>query len=228
MKEKIEELIGQMTLEEKAGLCSGLDFWRLKGIERLRIPSIMVTDGPHGLRKQEGQSDHLGLNASAASTCFPTGATLANSWDTELIREVGQAIAQECLEADVQVVLGPSMNIKRTPLCGRNFEYFSEDPWLSGSLGAAYIQGVQSMGIGACVKHFAANNQETRRFSVNAKIDKRTFEEIYLSNFEWAVTLGKPWSVMSAFNKVNGISAFENKDLLTDVLKKNGNLTEQL
>lgn len=220
MEKKIKELIAQMTLEEKAGMCSGLDFWHLKGVKRLGIPDIMVTDGPHGLRKQEGKSDHLGLNASLKSTCFPSGATLAGSWNTEMVEAVGRALGKECHDQNVGILLGPAMNIKRTPLCGRNFEYFSEDPYLSGKMASAHIRGVQEEGIGTCVKHFAANNQEYRRFSADARIDERTLNEIYLSGFCTAVTESSPWAVMCGFNKVNGIPASENKYLIQDKLKK--------
>ncbi|XID94528.1 glycoside hydrolase family 3 C-terminal domain-containing protein [Paenibacillaceae bacterium WGS1546] len=220
MNRDIEALIAQMTLEEKAGLCSGRDFWHLKGIERLGIPSIMVTDGPHGLRKQKGSSDHLGIMDSVPATCFPSAAGLASSWDRDLIRQVGAALGEECQAEEVAILLGPGANIKRSPLCGRNFEYFSEDPYLSSEMAASHIQGVQSQGVGTSLKHFAANNQEHRRMSVDAVVDERTLREIYLASFEGAVKKGRPWTVMSAYNKVNGTYASENRRLLTDILKE--------
>lgn len=220
MKIDIQALIDQMTLEEKVGMCSGLDFWHLKGVERLHIPSIMVTDGPHGLRKQKGSSDHVGIFDSVPATCFPSAAGLAGSWDRELVGKVGVALGEECQAEDVAVLLGPGANIKRTPLCGRNFEYFSEDPFLSSEMAASHIQGVQSQGVGTSLKHFALNNQEHRRMSVDAIVDERTMREIYLASFEGAVKKGKPWTVMSAYNKVNGTYASENEFLLTDILKE--------
>lgn len=204
-----------MTLEEKASLCSGLDNWHTKPIERLGIPSIRMSDGPHGLRKEVPNQQ-----TSVPSTCFPTAVTTASSWDRELIKQMGQAIAQECQAEEVDIILGPAINIKRSPLCGRNFEYFSEDPYLSSQLATAYIQAVQSMGVGTSLKHYAANNQEYRRFTIDETIDERTLREIYLSNFEGAVKEGKPWTVMCSYNRVNGILASENKYLLTDILKE--------
>nr|WP_285889351.1 glycoside hydrolase family 3 C-terminal domain-containing protein [Neobacillus niacini] len=219
INQDIKQLILQMTLEEKAGLCSGLDFWHLKGIERLGIPSIMVTDGPHGLRKQKMGADHLGLFDSVPATCFPSAVGLASTWNKELINEVGVALGQECQAEDVAVLLGPGANIKRSPLCGRNFEYFSEDPFLSSEMAASHIKGVQSEGVGTSLKHFAANNQEHRRMSTDAIVDERTLREIYLASFENAVKEAQPWTVMSAYNKVNGDFASENKTLLTDILR---------
>ncbi|MDQ0227840.1 beta-glucosidase [Metabacillus niabensis] len=216
---KIKELLKQMTLEEKVGLCSGLDFWNTKAIERLGIPSIMMTDGPHGLRKQAGEADHLGINKSIPSTCFPTAAGLACSWDKDLVKRTGAAIGEEAQAEGVSIVLGPGANIKRSPLCGRNFEYFSEDPYLSSKLAASYIKGVQSQGVGTSLKHFAVNNQEYKRMSINAIVDERTLREIYLASFEEAIKDGQPWSVMAAYNKVNGEFCSENKKLLTEVLK---------
>lgn len=219
INQDIKQLISQMTLEEKAGLCSGLDFWNLKGIGRLGIPSIMVTDGPHGLRKQKMGADHLGLFDSVPATCFPSAVGLASSWNKELIHEVGVALGQECQAEDVAVLLGPGANIKRSPLCGRNFEYFSEDPFLSSEMAASHIKGVQSEGVGTSLKHFAANNQEHRRMSTDAIVDERTLREIYLASFENAVKKAQPWTVMCAYNKVNGDFASENKTLLTDILR---------
>lgn len=219
MKADIRGLIDQMTLEEKAGLCSGLDFWHTKGIERLGIPSLMLTDGPHGLRKQKESADHLGLHNSVPATCFPSAAGMAASWNRELIGRVGEALGEECQAENVAVLLGPGANIKRSPLCGRNFEYFSEDPYLSSEMAAHHIKGVQSQGVGTSLKHFAANNQEHRRMSVDAVIDERTLREIYLASFEGAVKQSQPWSVMCSYNRVNGEYASENAYLLTDILR---------
>ncbi|WP_420489666.1 glycoside hydrolase family 3 C-terminal domain-containing protein [Neobacillus vireti] len=219
MNRNISDIISKMTLEEKASLCSGLEFWRLQGIERLGIPSIMVTDGPHGLRKQEGSSDHLGIYDSVPATCFPSAAGMASSWNRELIHKVGVALGEECQAEDVAILLGPGANIKRSPLCGRNFEYFSEDPYLSSEMAANHIKGVQSQGIGTSLKHFAANNQEYRRMTTDVVIDERTLREIYLASFEGPVKQEKPWTVMAAYNKVNGEYASENEYLLKDILK---------
>lgn len=220
MKKNIRQMISQMTLEEKASLCSGLDFWTTRGIERLGIPSIMVTDGPHGLRKQQQSADHLGIYDSVPATCFPSAAGLASTWNKELIHEVGVALGEECQAEDVAVLLGPGANIKRSPLCGRNFEYFSEDPYLSSEMAASHINGVQSQGVGTSLKHFAVNNQEHRRMSTDAIVDERTLREIYLASFEGAVKKAQPWTVMSAYNKVNGEYASENEYLLNHILKE--------
>ncbi|AIQ24905.1 glycoside hydrolase family 3 C-terminal domain-containing protein [Paenibacillus sp. FSL H7-0737] len=220
MVPNIQEIIAQMTLEEKAGLCSGLDFWQTKAVERLGIPSIMMTDGPHGLRKQKAGNDHLGIFDSVPSTCFPAGAGMACSWDRELIKQVGAAIGEECQAEDVSILLGPGANIKRSPLCGRNFEYFSEDPYLSSEMAIGHIEGVQSQGVGTSLKHFAANNQEHRRMSVDAIVDERTLREIYLASFESVVKKAQPWTVMCSYNQVNGEYASENPYLLTDILKE--------
>ncbi|XLP24774.1 glycoside hydrolase family 3 C-terminal domain-containing protein [Bacillus toyonensis] len=219
MKRDIKKIISEMTLEEKASLCSGLDFWNTKGIERLGIPSIMVTDGPHGLRKQAEGADHLGIYNSIPSTCFPSAVGLASTWNKDLIHEVGVALGEECQAENVGVLLGPGANIKRSPLCGRNFEYFSEDPYLSSQMAANHVKGVQSQGIGTSLKHFAANNQEHRRMSVDAIVDERTLREIYLASFEDVIKEAQPWTVMSAYNKVNGEYASENNYLLHDILK---------
>ncbi|RLL90104.1 glycosyl hydrolase family 3, partial [Petrotoga sp. HKA.pet.4.5] len=223
MERDIKKLISQMTLEEKASLCSGLDNWHTKPIERLGIPSIMMSDGPHGLRKEITNPEESLLANSAPATCFPTAATTACSWDRKLIEEEGKALAEECQAEEVDIILGPAINIKRSPLCGRNFEYFSEDPFLSAELATAYINALQSYGVGTSLKHYAANNQEHRRMSVDEVIDERTLREIYLANFEGAVKNGKPWTVMCSYNKVNGTHASENKYLLTDILKKEWN-----
>jgi beta-glucosidase len=219
MKRDIKNIISQMTLEEKAGLCSGYDFWNTKAVERLGIPSIMVTDGPHGLRKQSTEADHLGLNKSVPATCFPSGSALASSWNRELIEKVGVALGEECQAENVAILLGPAANIKRSPLCGRNFEYFSEDPYLSSEIATSHIKGVQNQGVGTSLKHFAVNNQEHRRLSVDAVLDERSLREIYLASFEGAVKKSQPWTVMCAYNKVNGEYCSENSKLLTSILK---------
>ncbi|WP_138750762.1 beta-glucosidase [Paenibacillus sinopodophylli] len=217
----IRGLIAQMTLEEKASLCSGESFWMTKAIERLGIPSILLTDGPHGVRKQDGaEADHLGLNGSSPATCFPSAAGLASSWNLELVNRVGEALGKESQAEGVSILLGPAANIKRSPLCGRNFEYFSEDPYLTGEMAIAHINGVQSQGVGTSLKHFAVNNQEHRRMTINAVVDERTLREIYLTGFEMAVKKSQPWTVMSAYNRVNGEYCSENEYLLTDILKK--------
>ncbi len=179
----VEQLIKSMTLEEKASLCSGLDFWHTQPIERLGIPAMMVSDGPHGLRKQADESDHLGINASIEAVCFPTGCTVASSYDRKLIHEMGTILGNECQAEGIGVILGPAMNIKRSPLCGRNFEYFSEDPYLSSNMAAAQIKGIQSMNVGTSVKHFLANNQEHRRMTSDSRVDTRTLRELYLASF---------------------------------------------
>jgi beta-glucosidase len=219
LQEKITSLIKQMTLVEKASLCSGKDFWYLKGIERLGIPSIMVTDGPHGLRKQAGRVDHVGLNESVPATCFPTASALAATWNRDLIYQVGQALGEECRQEKVGVILGPGANIKRSPLCGRNFEYFSEDPYLTGEIAKSHINGVQSQGIGTSMKHYAVNNQEFRRMTIDAVVDERALREIYLPGYEIAVKGAQPWTVMCSYNKINGTYACENGYLMTDILK---------
>lgn len=220
MNQNIMELVSQMTLEEKASLCSGQDFWHLKGIERLGIPSVMVTDGPHGLRKQAETSDHLGLNESVEAVCFPAACATASGFDQELLSTMGEALGEECRAEDVAVLLGPAVNIKRSPLCGRNFEYFSEDPCLTGKLAAAQIRGIQSWDVGTSIKHFAANNQEYRRMTCSSQLDARTFREIYLPGFETSVKEAQPWTVMCSYNKINGEFASENEMLLTDILRK--------
>ncbi|WP_278236710.1 glycoside hydrolase family 3 C-terminal domain-containing protein [Isoptericola sp. AK164] len=208
-----------MTLAEKASLASGANFWNTTAVDRLGVPSAMLTDGPHGLRKQGGAADHLGLNASIPATCFPPAATLANSWDPGLVERVGTALGAEAAAEDVSVLLGPGLNIKRNPLAGRNFEYFSEDPLLAGTLAAAMVRGIQSRGVAACVKHFAVNSQETHRMSIDEVVDERALHELYLEGFRIAVTEGRPWTVMSSYNKVNGTYANEHRELLTGVLR---------
>ncbi|GLX67508.1 glycoside hydrolase family 3 C-terminal domain-containing protein [Paenibacillus glycanilyticus] len=219
MNRDIKGLASQMTLEEKAGMCSGLSVWHLKGVERLGIPSIMVANGPNGLHKQAA-SEGINMNGATPSTCFPTAAALASTWNRELIHEVGVALGEICQAENVAVLLGPGTNIKRSPLGGRNFEYFSEDPYLSSELAASQIQGVQSQGVGTSLKHFAVNNQEHLRMSYDAIVDERTLREIYLASFEGAVKKGKPWTVMTAYNKINGTYASQNEHLLDDVLRK--------
>lgn len=215
----VKELVGKMTLEEKASLCAGGGWWQTKPIDRLGIPSVYMTDGPHGLRKQEGAGDHLGLNASVPATCFPTAAGLASSFDRSLIACQASALAVEAQAHDVSILLGPGTNIKRSPLCGRNFEYFSEDPVLAGEMAASYIKSLQEGGVGCSLKHFAANNQESYRMGGDSLVDERTLREIYLRPFEIAVTKGKPQTVMCSYNRINGVFSCENEWLLTKVLR---------
>ncbi|MGP8314170.1 glycoside hydrolase family 3 C-terminal domain-containing protein [Enterocloster aldenensis] len=215
---KYREIISQMTLEEKALMMSGKNFWETVDIPRLNIPSVFLADGPHGIRRQAGQSDHLGMNPSVPATCFPTASGMANTWNPELAEAVGQYLGKEAKIQGVSVVLGPGLNIKRSPLCGRNFEYYSEDPYLSGKMAAGMIRGIQSQGIAACPKHFAANSQELRRMCNDAVIDERTLREIYTTGFEIAVKEGKAKAIMSAYNKVNGVYANENRHLLREIL----------
>ena len=217
---KYADLIAKMTLEEKASLCSGKDMWHFKGIERLGIPEIMVSDGPHGLRTQKNSGVSTNMNVSVDATCFPLACSTACSWDKDLVRELGKRLGEEAQKEGVQVVLGPGINIKRSPLCGRNFEYFSEDPCVSGELGAAFVEGVQSQGVGTSVKHFAVNNQETYRMSVNAVVDERTMRELYLSAFETVVKKSAPATVMASYNLINGQSASENVHVLDEILEK--------
>src|SRR4051812_18577618 len=217
--QNVSSLLGRLTLEEKASLCLGSDFWHTAPVPRLGIPAIMVSDGPHGLRRQPDRGDHVGISGSLPATCFPTASALGSSWDPDLARQIGETLAVEAREQGVAVVLGPGINIKRSPLCGRNFEYFSEDPLVSGVMGAALVEGLQSRGIGASVKHYAANNQETDRLRVSADVDERTLREIYLAGFERVVKQAAPWTVMCAYNKVNGTYASEHRWLLTDVLR---------
>ncbi len=216
----IKALVSQMTLEEKAGLCSGDDFWHTKAVERLGIPRTMVSDGPHGLRKQSDAADHLGINDSIKAVCYPAASATAASFDPEMIREMGEALGDSCQHEKVSVLLGPAVNIKRSPLCGRNFEYFSEDPYLAGKMCTAHIEGVQSKNIGTSIKHFALNSQEHRRMSSSSDADERTIREIYFPAFEMAVKEAQPWTVMCSYNRINGVYASENPWLLTDVLRK--------
>ena len=214
-----EEIISKLTLAEKCGILSGKDVWHTREVPGAQIPSIMLSDGPSGLRKQEGEGDHLGLNASVKATCFPSAATVANSWDLELAEKVGEALGREAAAKEVGVLLGPGLNVKRSPLCGRNFEYFSEDPYLAGKMAAAYIRGIQSMGISACPKHFAANAQEMHRMANDSVVDERTLRELYLTNFEIAIREGQPKTLMTSYNAVNGTYAHENQHLLSDILR---------
>ncbi|MCM1088668.1 MAG: glycoside hydrolase family 3 C-terminal domain-containing protein [Muribaculaceae bacterium] len=219
MARDIKQIISQMTLEEKAGMCSGEDFWHLKGVERLGIPSVMVSDGPHGLRKQAEGGDHLGMGESIVAVCFPAACAVTSSFDTELIGEMGKTLGEECQAENLSVLLGPAVNIKRSPLCGRNFEYMSEDPYLAGKMAAAYINGVQSWDVGTSIKHYAANNQEYNRMSCSSNLSERAFREIYLPAFETAVKEAQPKTVMCSYNKINGVYASENKHLLTEILR---------
>lgn len=215
----VKDLVSKMTLEEKASMCSGGDFWHTKSVERLGIPNVMVSDGPHGLRKQDLKADHLGVNISIKAVCFPSACATACSFNKELIQTMGKALGNECQAEDVSVLLGPGCNIKRSPLCGRNFEYFSEDPYLASQMAKHHILGVQSTGTGTSLKHFLANNQEHRRMSTSANIDERTLREIYLCAFETAVKEAQPKTVMCSYNRVNGTFASENKRYLTDILR---------
>ena len=214
----VKKRIESMTLEEKCSLLSGAGQFTTKALPRLGVPSIYLSDGPNGVRRQAGAADHLGLNPSEPATCFPSASTLANAWDTELETEVGRRIGMEARALGVNVLLGPGINMKRSPLCGRNFEYFSEDPYLAGKLAAAYIRGVQETGVAACPKHFAVNSQETLRMHSDSVLDERTLREIYLTAFEIAVKEGRPWSLMSSYNRINGVYASENRRLLQDIL----------
>ena len=220
MTEKVKQILKQLTTEEKAEICVGASFWHLYSNDAVGIPQVMVSDGPHGLRKQDEAADRLGLNESISAVCFPAACATAASFDEALLERMGEALGEECRAEDVAVLLGPAVNIKRSPLCGRNFEYFSEDPYLTGKLAAAQIRGVQKWDVGTSIKHFAANNQEYHRQSCSSEVDMRTFREIYLRGFEIAVKEAKPWTVMCAYNKINGTYASENKMLLTDILRE--------
>ena len=216
---KHADIIKQMTLEEKCYLFSGKDFWQTRSVERLGVPNMTLSDGPHGIRKQEGAGDQLGLNGSLPATCYPTAATIANSWDTALGEEIGEHLGTEAASQGVGTLLGPGLNIKRSPFCGRNFEYFSEDPYLAGKMAASYIRGIQKNGVAACPKHFAANSQELRRMASDSVMDERTLREIYLTGFEIAVKEGRARSIMSAYNRINGVYANENEHLLQEILR---------
>ena len=220
MGQSVDELLKELTLEEKCSLLSGETFNDSQSVPRLGIEKMLMTDGPHGLRKQSDKPDHLGMNVSVPATCFPPACALGSSWNREIVYKMGEALASECRAENVAVILGPGNNIKRSPLCGRNFEYFSEDPYLASNLAAQHIKGVQSKGVGASLKHFAVNNQETKRLTLNATVDERTLREIYLTSFETAVKEGKPWTVMCAYNRLNGEFGSENKYLLNDILRE--------
>lgn len=217
--DRIKEIVAQMTLEEKAAMCSGADFWHTEAVERLGIPASMVSDGPHGLRKQDQEGDHLGVNESIKAVCFPAGCGTAASFNRELLNKMGETLGNECQAEGVSVILGPAVNIKRSPLCGRNFEYYSEDPLVASEMAGALIHGVQSKNVGTSIKHFLANNQETRRMSSDSRIDERTLNEIYLAAFEGAVKKEKPWTVMCSYNRINGVYAAENHKYLTETLR---------
>ncbi|MDR2476570.1 MAG: glycoside hydrolase family 3 C-terminal domain-containing protein, partial [Treponema sp.] len=225
MNANIKDLIKSMTLEEKARLCGGEDFWHLRGVDRLGIPQVMVSDGPHGLRKQKDNPDHLGHNDSIKAVCFPAACATASSFDKELLQKMGEALGEECQAENVSVILGPAINIKRSPLCGRNFEYVSEDPYLAGKSAASLIRGIQSKNVGTSLKHFALNNQEFFRTTVDIIADERTVREIYLAAFETAVKEARPWTVMCSYNKINGTHSPENHWLLTEVLREEWGFT---
>ena len=218
-KKDVKALVSAMTLEEKAAMCSGYDFWHTAGVERLGIPQSMVSDGPHGLRKQAGKADHLGLNEAVKAICFPAGCATAASFNPELIEEMGKVLGNECQAEDISVLLGPAMNIKRSPLCGRNFEYYSEDPLVAGKMASALVRGIQSEGVGACIKHYLANSQEKYRMTCSSEVDERTLREIYMPAFEIAVKEADPWTVMCSYNKINGVYAAESRKYLTEVLR---------
>ncbi len=217
----LDEVVAGLTLDEKIALVSGKDFWHTVAVKDspVKIPSVMVSDGPHGLRKQSDSADNLGINDSIVAVCFPSAAGLASSFDLELMKKTGETLGEECQAENVSTILGPAINIKRSPLCGRNFEYFSEDPFLAGKMSAAYINGVQSRNTGTSLKHFAVNNQERRRFTVSSEVDERTLREIYLAGFETAVKEAQPWTVMCSYNRMNGEQVSESKKLLTDILR---------
>ncbi len=219
MDSRIRSIVKKLTLEEKVSLCSGSDDWHTKEIERLGIPAVMVSDGPGGLRKQDPDAEDHRVDNSIKAVCFPAAVNLAASFDTEIVRSVGETLGEECQAENIAALLGPGINIKRSPLCGRNFEYYSEDPYLAGKIAAAYINGVQSKGVGTSLKHFCANNQEYRRNSYDSRIDERTLREIYLKGFEIAVRESRPWTVMCAYNMVNGVQMSENRRLLTEILR---------
>ena len=216
----IEEILNKLTLEEKASLCSGADSWHTETIERAGLPAVMLSDGPHGLRKQNETTYQIGLGESIKAVCFPTASAMACSFDRELIYKAGAALGEECQSEDINVLLGPGINMKRSPLCGRNFEYYSEDPYLAGELGAAFVNGVQSQGAGTSLKHFAANNQEWRRMSISSEMDERTLREIYLAAFENVVKKAQPWTIMCSYNRINGTYSCENNWLLNKVLRE--------
>src|SRR5512142_1776592 len=217
MTTDLQTIIAQMTLEEKAALCTGASAWSTTPIDRLGVPEMIVSDGPHGVRRVPDVNS-MALQ-SLPATCFPTASCTVSTWDVALIKEMGNALAEECIALDVDVLLGPGVNMTRSPLGGRNFEYFSEDPYLAGELAANFINGIQSKGVGTSLKHYAANNQEYQRFSISAEVDERTLREIYLAGFEKAVKQGNPWTVMCSYNRINGVFGSENYHLMTEILK---------
>ena len=220
MDKKVQDILSKMTLEDKISLCNGADFWHSKAMAQYGIPAVTMSDGPHGVRCQKNGADMLGVNESEPATCFPTAVTSGATWDAELLKAEGQAIGEEGLSYGVDVVLGPGVNIKRNPLCGRNFEYFSEDPCIAGAMGAAWVQGAQSTGAGTSLKHFAANNQEYKRFNGNSQVDERTLRELYLPAFETVVKAAQPETVMCSYPRINNVHASDNHWLLTDVLRR--------
>ena len=222
----IKETIKKMSLEEKCSLLSGLDFWQTNKLPQYDIKSMFLSDGPSGVRKQAAAADHLGLNQSLHATCFPSSGTIANSWNPEIAKEVGKKLGAEALFQNVNILLAPGMNIKRNPRCGRNFEYYSEDPYLAGKMASGFIRGVQENGISACVKHFACNNQESQRLVMDTIVDERTLREIYLTGFEIVVKEAKPLTLMTSYNLINGIYANENHHLLRDILRNDWDIKE--
>lgn len=221
MKTEVNEILKKLTIKEKLSLLSGNNFWQTKPIKRINFDAITVSDGPHGLRKQSNKQDNVGFNQSEKATCFPTGSALASSFDPKLIYKVGASLAKECKDQKVDIILGPAVNIKRSPLCGRNFEYYSEDPFLTGKIAIEFIKGLQNSGVGTSIKHFAVNSQEKRRLISNSCLDERTFHEIYLKAFEMAVKEAKPWTIMASYNLINGVYACENPLLLKEILRDN-------
>ncbi|OHS97432.1 Thermostable beta-glucosidase B [Tritrichomonas foetus] len=220
MSFEVKSIVSQLTLEEKVNLCGGIDMWHTASVERLGVPNIMMSDGPHGLRKQTVSEGIININDSIDAVCFPAACATSCSFDKDILRKMGQTLADEMIATDISILLGPDVNIKRSPLCGRNFEYFSEDPFLSTTLSGSLIEGIQSKGVGACIKHFAVNNQEHRRLSVSANVDERALREIYLASFEGAIRNAKPWAIMCSYNRVNGVYASDNEQLLNQILRK--------
>ena len=216
----LDTLLKKLSTKEKIALCEGADFWHTRDLSDQELPALTMADGPHGLRKQKKAGDMLGVDPAVPATCFPSAVTTACSWDEALLSDIGRAIGEEAVGEGVDLVLGPGVNLKRGPLCGRNFEYFSEDPLLAGKLGAAWVRGLQSAGPGACVKHFACNSQEHKRFASDSVLDERTLRELYLTAFEIVVRESRPAAVMSAYNKINGVHCAENRELLTDILRE--------
>ena len=219
MEKRIADMVCKLSTQEKIALCSGADFWHTKAVEKLGLPAVMMCDGPHGLRKQEGDADHLGINQSIETVCYPTASALASSFDTQVLTRLGEALGEECQAEHVGMLLGPGLNMNRSPLCGRNFEYYSEDPVVAGKMGSAMVRGIQSNNVGCSVKHFAVNNKETNRKHLDSRLSERALREIYLKQFEIIVKEAKPWTIMSSYNVINGHRASENKDLLEGILR---------